>query len=122
MATFYSDVFGLEPRNRGDGDANHYLTDGHITMVLMPWHITDYAGTGIVSPAMDHIGFRVESLAAFNADLDRLSTGNHHLRPYPVGAGSEGKARLELSKRSCPLCEQHLADTDGVLLSVAEAS
>jgi catechol 2,3-dioxygenase-like lactoylglutathione lyase family enzyme len=122
MATFYCDVFELEVRNRDASDPNHYLTDGHITMVLMPWHITDYAGTGIVSPAMDHIGFTVESLDAFNADLERLSTSNHHLRPYPVGGSSEGKARLDLSKRSCPLCQQHLADTDGVLLSVSEAA
>jgi predicted enzyme related to lactoylglutathione lyase len=120
MATFYRDVFELEVRNRGTDDPNYYLTDGHITMVLMPWHITDYGGTGIVSPAMEHVGFTVESLDAFNADFERLSTDNHHLRPYPVGSGAEGKARLELSKRSCPLCQQHLADTDGVLLSVAE--
>lgn len=122
MATFYRDVFELEVRNRDAGDPNHYLSDGHITMVLMPWHITDYDGTGIVSPSMDHVGFTVESLGAFNAELERLSDSNHHLRPYPVGRGAEGKARLELSRRSCPLCQEHLADTDGVLLSVAEAN
>jgi hypothetical protein len=28
---------------------------------------------------------------------------------------------LELARRSCPLCEEHLTDADGVLLSVAAA-
>src|SRR5215469_11066840 len=69
MARFYCEVFELEQRNRAEGDPNYYVTDGHITMVLTPWHITDYESTGIVSPMMDHIGFAVESLDAFRADL-----------------------------------------------------
>src|SRR5882724_668195 len=50
MATFYRDVFELAPRNvekRAD-DRNHYLTDGHMTLVVMPWDITDYEDTGII--------------------------------------------------------------------------
>ena len=121
MARFYCEVFELEQRNRAEGDPNYYVTDGHITIVLTPWHITDYDGTGIVSAMMDHIGFTVESLAAFHEDFERVTSENPQLRPYPVGSGPEGKARLELSKR-CPLCQEHLADVDGVLLSVAEAA
>jgi catechol 2,3-dioxygenase-like lactoylglutathione lyase family enzyme len=120
MAQFYCEVFELELRNRKEGDPNYYVSDGHITIVLIPWHITDYAGTGIVSASMDHIGFTVESLAAFQAEFDKVTSENPQLRPYPVGSGAEGLARLELSKRSCPLCQEHLADVDGILLSVAE--
>ena len=122
MAHFYREVFELEPRNKKEGDPNFYLTDGHITMVIMPWHITDYAGTGIVSAAMDHFGFKVDSYDAFQADFDKITSENAQLIPYPVGSGAEGQARLELSKRSCPLCQHHLADIDGILLSVAEAA
>jgi catechol 2,3-dioxygenase-like lactoylglutathione lyase family enzyme len=121
MATFYREVFELEPRNREEGDPNHYLTDGHITMVIMPWHITDYEGTGIVSPMMDHFGFKVDSYDSFKADFDKVTSENPQLRPYPVGSGAEGQARLELSKRSCPLCQHHMADVDGILLSVSES-
>jgi len=96
MARFYCEVFELEQRNRAEGDPNYYVTDGHITMVLIPWHITDYAGTGIVSAAMDHIGFTVESLAAFQADFDQVTSENAQLIPYPVGSGAEGQARLDL--------------------------
>jgi catechol 2,3-dioxygenase-like lactoylglutathione lyase family enzyme len=120
MAHFYREVFELEPRNKQEGDPNFYLTDGHITMVIMPWHITDYAGTGIVSPAMDHFGFKLDSYDSFKADFDKITSENAQLLPYPVGSGAEGQARLELSKRSCPLCQHHLADVDGVLLSVSE--
>jgi len=121
LAEFYRDVLELEPRNKAEGDRNHYLSDGHITLVVMPWHITDYDGTGISSPALDHIGFTVESVAAFNANLERVVGTNPSLTPQPVGAGPEGKARLELAKRSCPLCQHQLADIDGVMLSIAEA-
>ena len=51
--------------SRSAGDRNHYLTDGHVTLVIMPWDITDYDGTGIITAGMDHIGFKVESVEAF---------------------------------------------------------
>lgn len=121
LAEFYRDVFELEVRNKAEGDKNHYLTDGHITLVLMPWHITDYEGGGISSPAPDHMGFAVESLEKFDADVERIAGINPSLAPEPVGAGPEGKARLALAKRSCPLCQRHLADLDGVWLGVSEA-
>lgn len=122
MARFYHDVFELEIRNRQPGDPNAYVTDGHVTMVLMPWHITDYEGTGIVSPSMDHLGFAVESVEALLADLEKVGSENALLDPLPVGRGAEGKARLELWRRSCPLCQHHLADVDGILISVTDAN
>lgn len=121
LAEFYRDVLELEPRNRAEGDHNHYLSDGHVTLVIMPWRITDYARTGISSPALDHIGFTVESIDAFKADLDRVSRTNPLLAPPSRDAGPEDKARLELAQKSCPLCQHHLADIDGVPLSVAAA-
>jgi len=121
LAEFYRDVLDLELRNKTEGDRNHYLSDGHVTLVIMPWHITDYAKTGISSPALDHIGFTVESVDALKADLDRVGQANPLLRPPSRDAGPEDKARLALAQKSCPLCQHHLADIDGVPLSVAEA-
>jgi hypothetical protein len=46
---------------------------------------------------------------------------NPRLAPFPFGQGAEGVARLELARRSCPLCDEHLTDVDGIILSVAEA-
>jgi predicted enzyme related to lactoylglutathione lyase len=120
VADFYRDVFDLKERMIA-GTRNRYLTDGHVTLVVLPWHITDYDGTGIVAPCLDHIGFTVENLAQFNQELEEKSSRNRQLIPFPVGSGPEGAARLDLARRSCPLCEQHLADVDGVLLSVGES-
>jgi len=123
MAKFYRDVFELAPANtpanaRPD-DRNHYLTDGHVTLVIMPWQISDYEGTGIITRGMDHIGFKVEDMAAFRQDVERVAADNPRLAPEPVGTGAEGKALLELFRRSCPLGQHHLADCDGTLIDVA---
>ena len=117
-ARFYSEMFELSLERRPN-DPNFYVSDGHVTIVVMPWHIGDYDGTGIVSPAPDHIGFTVESMDAFRADLATMSGDNPRLAPFPFGSGNEGRARLELARRSCPLCGEHLTDVDGVVLSAS---
>ena len=119
VAEFYADVFGFARLDRKPGDPNHYLSDGRVTLVLMPWSILDYAGGGIARPGPDHIGFRVESLQAVNEKLKAVGDNNPHLRPFPVGTGPEGEARLDLFRR-CPCGVQHLADPDGVLIDLAE--
>jgi catechol 2,3-dioxygenase-like lactoylglutathione lyase family enzyme len=120
VAEFYRDVFELEPRNRVAGDPNHYLSDGRVSLVIMPWHITDYDGTGIVSPGMDHIGFSVESLDRLKEDLERVAGENVLLAAKPADAGKEGKARLALARNTYPEAGLFIGDIDGVLLAVAE--
>ncbi len=88
-------------------------------LVLIPWDIRDYAGGGIVRPGPDHIGFKVESIAALKERLERVGENNPHLRGMPVGAGKEGAARLALFRR-CGCGTYHLADPDGVLIDVSE--
>jgi catechol 2,3-dioxygenase-like lactoylglutathione lyase family enzyme len=119
MAEFYRDVFELAPANKSAGDRNHYLTDGHMTLVVMPWDITDYDGTGIVTASMDHIGFKVESVEKLKADVERIAGDNPLLAPAALGTGAEGKALLELFRRSCPLGQHQMADCDGILIDVA---
>jgi len=119
LAEFYADVYGLRLAERKRGDANFYLSDGRVTLMLMPWSIADYEGTGIVRPGPDHIGFEVESLKAFKERLQALGDDNPHLRPQPLG-GREGEARLKLFAACCPRGEYRFADPDGVLLDVAE--
>jgi predicted enzyme related to lactoylglutathione lyase len=118
MAEFYARVFELTPVNRKEDDPNYYLSDGHITLVIMPWDITDYAGTGIITCGMDHIGFKVESVHACRQDIARIAADNPRLAPEPLGPGAEGAVLAELFKRSCPLGEHRLADSDGVLIDI----
>jgi catechol 2,3-dioxygenase-like lactoylglutathione lyase family enzyme len=120
MATFYREVFELAPKNlekRAD-DRNHYLTDGHMTLIIMPWDITDYDATGIITPGMDHIGFKVESVEAFKTDVERIAADNPRLAPSPVGTGKEGAALAKLFERSCAMGQHRLADPDGILIDV----
>ena len=107
-----------QQRRQAGGDANHYLTDGHVTLVIMPWDITDYDATGIITPGMDHIGFKVESVEAFKADVERIADDNPRLAPAPVGTGKEGAALAKLFERSCSLGQHCLADPDGILIDV----
>jgi catechol 2,3-dioxygenase-like lactoylglutathione lyase family enzyme len=121
MADFYRRVFELEPRNKQPGDPNHYLTDGHMTLVIIPWKIKDYDATGIMPPSLDHMGFKVESLEKFKADIERIKSRNPYLAPFPIDYGPEMKARTALFAKSCPLCQFHFSDFEGVLLGASEA-
>ncbi len=119
-AEFYRYVFELAPINKSADDKNHYLTDGHITLVIMPWDITDYDGTGIITQGMDHIGFKVESIAALREDIQRIGDDNPRIAPEPLATGAEGKALEHLFKRSCPFGQLHFADCDGNLIDAHE--
>jgi catechol 2,3-dioxygenase-like lactoylglutathione lyase family enzyme len=119
LAHFYADVFELRPVEKPAGERNFYLSDGRVTLMIMPWEITDFDGTGIERPALDHMGFKVENVEHFKDELRNLTDKNHHLSPSPVGGGPEGKARLELFKKG-PFGKFHLADPDGVLIDVAD--
>ncbi len=119
LAEFYATVFGLEVVAKDAGGSGFHLSDGRMKLILLPWDIRDYAGGGIVRPGPDHIGFKVESIAALEERLERVGENNPHLRGLPVGAGKEGAARLELFRR-CGCGTYHLADPDGVLIDVAE--
>lgn len=119
MAQFYSDVFELAMLNRAEGDRNFYLSDGRVTIELMPWDIEDSAGVSVIMPGMDHFGFTVESIAKLREDVESLSA-NPFMRPMALGIGSEGVTRLEIFRAGCPLGQFHMADTDGILIDVAE--
>jgi predicted enzyme related to lactoylglutathione lyase len=119
LASFYVDVFELEARNIQAPDGGYHLTDGRMTMAILPWKISVFDGAGIEQPGMDHFGFRVPELAAFTAHLDKLAKANINLAPKPIDFDSEGAARLALL-RKCPHGQFQLADPDGTLIDVAE--
>jgi predicted enzyme related to lactoylglutathione lyase len=120
VAKFYQDVFELEARNTPAEGGGHRLTDGRVTLVILPWKISDFNGSGIEQPALDHIGFAVPDLEAFKKRVDKLNRSNPHIAPRPIDFNDEGKARLALLKK-CPSGEFHLADPDGTLIDVAQS-
>ena len=119
VAQFYRDVFDLLETEKPADDPNCYLTDGRVTLIISPWKISDYAGTGIERPALEHIGFKVESVQAVKDRLEELSKRNPYLSPGPVGAGPEAEARLALFAK-CKFGEYQLADPDGVMIDISE--
>ncbi len=119
VAQFYIDVFDLKLLNEPTEDGYRHLSDGRITMVLMPWIIDDFADTGICRPGPDHIGFKVESVDAVKEELEYAATQNPYFRTMPVGVNPEGVARLKLMQK-CPFGHFQFADPDGVLLDISE--
>jgi predicted enzyme related to lactoylglutathione lyase len=122
VAEFYAKVFDMSPLERPTEQKNFYLSDGRITLVIIPWSILVFEGTGITARGMDHIGFRVESLYALKADIDRITTKNYRFQPRTsiVGRGKEGGGRLIMFRKSCPLGHHQMADSDGFLLDARE--
>ncbi|MBM3607196.1 MAG: VOC family protein [Alphaproteobacteria bacterium] len=122
MARFYCDVLELQEQNARPGDPNHYLTDGKVTLAIMPWRIRNFAGQSILPTGMDHIGFTVENLETFKNDSEELIGINPVMNPIPVGRGKEQGARLELLRTQCPMGEHFLSDPDYTLLAVRQAA
>jgi catechol 2,3-dioxygenase-like lactoylglutathione lyase family enzyme len=120
MARFYIDVLEFSEQNAKPGDPNHYLTDGKMTLMIMPWRIKNYLGTSILPTGMDHVGFTVESVDKLKDDVDELVGINPVMNPIPVGKGKESAVRLDLLKQQCPIGEHFLSDPDFTLISVRE--
>ena len=116
-AEFYVEVFGLTVLNRRDG--NFYLSDGRITLMIIPWRISDYYAQDPARTGMDHIGFKVESVEQIKKDMEFLIGENPLMHGRPMGYGSEGEARLKLFQK-CPLGCFHLTDIEGTLIDVAD--
>lgn len=115
-AEFYIEMFDLKPANLPIANA-FGVTDGRVTLVLIPWKLKDYADARVLGPGMEYIGFKVEDMAKFRNDVTRVSDGNPLLTPSPLGLGAESRARLEVFERSS-LGFWHIADPDGVLLDI----
>src|SRR5438045_3718157 len=56
-AEFYRDVFELEPVSRKSG-TGYCLSDGRVTLAILPWSIPAFEGMSIKRPGPDHSGFR----------------------------------------------------------------
>ena len=119
LADFYTDLFELEARNLPSEEGGYHLTDGRMTMAIVPWKISSFNGAGIEQPGMDHIGFRVPDIKAFEANRDMVAKTNIQLAPKPIPFDSEGAARLALLQK-CPHGTVQLADPDGTLIDVAQ--
>jgi catechol 2,3-dioxygenase-like lactoylglutathione lyase family enzyme len=122
VAAFYAKVFELKPLDKPPQGKNAYLSDGRVTLVIIPWRLGDFEDTGISARGMDHIGFKVESIAALKSDIERVTERNYRFQPRTsiLGQGKEGAGRLAMFRKACPLGCYHMADSDGLLIDVRE--
>jgi catechol 2,3-dioxygenase-like lactoylglutathione lyase family enzyme len=118
VAEFYRAVFELTELEKPANDSNHYLSDGRVTLAIFPWQITDFEGSGIERPALDHIGFKVESMAAFKADMEKYAS-TYAPRDDRPEKNPEREVRQKLLAKCC-FGQFQMADPDGVLIDVSE--
>jgi catechol 2,3-dioxygenase-like lactoylglutathione lyase family enzyme len=121
VANFYVDVLDLAMANKAENDPNFYLTDGRMTLVILPWSIMDFAGTGIVRSGPNHIGITVESLDALERDIKKIVSENPSLVPHQISTGPEGEALRKILADSVPYAQKQMADNTNVLLAISES-
>ncbi len=117
-ARFYTEVFDFNLANHRNGGA-HHVSDGRVTLVILPWTMENFIGHDPMPPMLEHFGFKVESVEAVKREMDELIGYNPQFVTRPLGYGAEGQARLDLFKQ-CPVGEFHLTDLEGVYIDVAE--
>ena len=118
-ADFYQYVFELKPVNKGNGAPGHHLTDGRVTLAILPWSISIFADMGIKRPGPDHIGFKVENIDEFKKHVEVTSGMNPYVTPMRLGGSKEADARKAFLAREAGGKFQ-IADPGGVWIDVTD--
>lgn len=115
-AEFYHDVFQMAPLNRQEDDDSYSLTDGRVTLKLMPWKITDYDGVDANRPMLDHIGFRVEDADKVHDEIvDYVGQYPPSNAPcWLLDTRKKDLRRVEMLKKAAPTSKYQYSDSNGV--------
>ena len=119
VAEFYADALELTLLSKQPDDPHFYLTDGRVTLMIMPWSVVGFGGMSIRRPGADHIGFKVEDIEAFKTDVAILAGMNSYLAPVPLGGSPEADVRRSYFERSAR-GKYQLTDPDGVWIDVTD--
>ena len=118
-AEFYAHVFELQPVNRPGAAGGFHLTDGRVTLSILPWSIPLFEGMGIKRPGPDHIGFKVENIAAFKEHVQTTAGMNTYLMPMPLGGSKEANVRRDFLAKNAGGKFQ-MADPGGLWIDVTD--
>ena len=118
-AEFYADVFELQLANRKEDDPNYHLTDGKVTLSLMPWKIEGFVGTSIKRPGPDHMGIKVKDLDHFKSEMKRIGDKNSFLASRPLGGSDEANRRRDFFAGNA-LGKLQISDPDGNWLDITD--
>jgi len=116
---FYQYVFEFKPVNKRNGAPGHHLTDGRVTLAILPWSISIFADMGIKRPGPDHIGFKVENIDEFKKHVEVTSGMNPYVTPMRLGGSKEADARKAFLAREAGGKFQ-MADPGGVWIDVTD--
>jgi catechol 2,3-dioxygenase-like lactoylglutathione lyase family enzyme len=119
IAAFYRNSFDFKEEEKALEDPNFYLTDGKVTLIIAPWKMSDFEGAGIDRPGIEHIGFKVESVAAVKKELAALRDPNPEMRERIISEPKEGERRLALIA-SCRYGQHQFSSPDGVFVDILE--
>lgn len=119
IAAFYRDSFDLKEADKALEDPNYYLTDGEVTLIIAPWKMSDYEGAGIDRPGLEHIGFKVEDLAAVKKDLAALREADPQMNERIISEPSESERRVALIA-ACRHSQYQLSSPDGIFIDISE--
>ncbi len=119
VADFYMEVFELAPVNIESEEGCKHLTDGRVTLSLLPWTIGTYASVGIKHPGPEHFGFKVESIQALKDDVAKATGANQYLAPFQLGGSPEADARKAMFARWATGSYQ-MSDPDGTWIDITD--
>jgi catechol 2,3-dioxygenase-like lactoylglutathione lyase family enzyme len=118
-AEFYADVFHLQPVNRENAASGYHLTDGRVTLSILPWSVEVFEGMSIKRPGPDHVGFHVEDLDSFKAHVARTAGANPYLAPVPLGGSPESEVRRRFFEKHAT-GKWQMSDPDGNWIDVTD--
>jgi catechol 2,3-dioxygenase-like lactoylglutathione lyase family enzyme len=118
-AEFYAEVFELTPTNRKPDDPNFHLTDGRMTLTVMPWSIETFHGMSIKRPGPDHLGIHVADLGEFEKERKRIGEKNTYLATRTMGGSQESEIRRKLFGSNA-LGKIQIADPDGTWIDITD--
>ena len=118
-AQFYHEVFELELLNGPSDSSGWRLSDGRVTLAILPWSIPIFEGMSIKRPGPDHIGFKVESISAFSEHLKAVAGSNPYLAPMPLGGGKESDTRRRFLENSTT-GKMQIADPGAVWIDITD--
>jgi catechol 2,3-dioxygenase-like lactoylglutathione lyase family enzyme len=119
VADFYMDVFELTPTNIDSEEGCKHLTDGRVTLSLLPWSIDVYAGMGVRHLGPEHFGFKVESIEALKEDIATAKGANQYLAPFELGGSTEAETRKAMFARWAT-GKYQMCDLDGTWIDITD--
>lgn len=118
-AEFYHEVFELQLVNKKSDAPGWHLTDGRVTLSILPWSIPIFENMSIKRPGPDHIGFKVENMESFTQHMRSVAGSNPYLAPMPLGGSKESDARREFLARTAT-GKMQIADPGAVWIDITD--